>query len=256
LQSKNTLQFQAYPILAVLFVLFLVATPVVLATNASSSSSNQGYVTYQVTLTRGTNQTVFVVNESSVPTNQNGFVDITFRLLSNQQNLSYSRVVNTSALPEIFPFIPGITNQSFSYNVYGFLINASISSAGSTSASFNGAGYTGSKYLLDLSATNSSNGQSMSATGNIIALPSGLVYSVQLEQAGNSAISVSVKLLSTNLPLSDPSNTVSTTEGAAMVGAGVLGAAAFAVPFWKLRKKKNSAAASEEADKKPSYWVD
>ncbi|MDH2901686.1 MAG: hypothetical protein PXY39_12025, partial [archaeon] len=220
------------------------------------SSSTQGYVVYQMTFDKGGNQSNFVLNESSAPTNQNGFADLTFALTSSLQNVTYSRVVNTSAVPEIFPFVPGITNQSFSYAAHGVAISAQLSTAGASSVTLNGASYSASKYLLDLSATNSSNGQSVSATGTLLALPSGLLYSLQIQEAGSSASSAFVQLMSTNLPLNDPSNASSTTEGAAMVGAGLLGAAALAVPFWKFRKRKNSAAGPSGSKEKPSYWVD
>lgn len=253
LQSNNTMRFALYPILAISFGVFLMGTPLIFMSNASSSSI-QGYVAYQVTLSKDGNQTNLVVNESTTPTNQNGFVDLTFGLISNLQNLTYSRVVNASSVPEIFPFIPSITNQSFSYETHGISFNTQISTAGTTSVFFKGATYTASKYLVDLSVTNSSSGQSVSATGDLVALPSGLLYSVQLQEA-NSSTSASIQLVSTNLSLSDPSNAVSTTEGAAMVSAGLLGAAAIAIP-WKLRRRKNSAATSEGSEKKPSYWVD
>jgi hypothetical protein len=246
------MRLQLFSILAISFVLFLAGTPLLVASIASSSS--QGYVAYQVTLNRGGDQINFLLNESSTSTNQNGFVDLTFGLMSSLRNLTYSRVVNTSALPEIFPFIPSMTNQSFSYETHGFSINVRFSSDGASSVSFNRATYTASKYLLALSVTNSSSGQGMSATGVLLALPSGLMYSVQLQEA-NSGTSVSVQLVATNLPLNDPSNTVSTTEGVAMVGAGLLGAVAIAIP-WKFRKRKNSSATSEGSEKKPSYWVD
>lgn len=248
------MRFQPYRILAISFALFLIGTPLLVASNASSST--QGYVVYQVTFNKVGNQTSFVLNESSTSSNQNGFVDLTFALTSSFQNLSYSRVVNTSAAPEIFPFIPGITNQSFSYDTHGVAISAQISTAGTSSVSFNGANYAASKYLLDLSVTNSSSGKSVSATGTLLALPSGLLYSAQIQEAGNSASTASFQLMSTNLPLNDPSNASSTTEGTAMVGAGLLGAAALAIPFWKFRKKKDSAASPAGSEEKPSYWVD
>ncbi len=239
--------------LAISLTLFLTATPLIVASNASSSAT-QGYVTYQVTLSRGGNQTSFVVNESSTSTSQTGFVNLTFGLISNIKNFSYSRVVNTSAVPEIFPFIPGIANQSFTYQTHDISIRVQISNEGRSSVSFKGATYSASRYLLGLSLTNSSGGQSMSLSGSLLALPSDLLYSAQLQEP-NSGVSASVQLIATNLPLSDPSNAVSTTEGVALIGAGLMAAAAIAVP-WKLRKRKNPATTSEASEKKPSYWVD
>jgi hypothetical protein len=234
------------------FVLLLMGVPLLAFSNASSSAT-QGYVAYQITLKSPVNQTSFIVNESSTATNQNGFVSLTLGLVSDFQNFSYSRDVNISAVPEIFPFIPGISNQSFSYETHGISIYAKITNAGTSSVYFSGKTYDAAKYAIDLSATNSSDGRSVSANGTLLALPSGLLYSAEIQHTSSGTLSV--QLLATNLPLSDPSNTVSATEGAAMVGVGLLGAAAIAVP-WKFRKRKNSSAASESPEKKPSYWVD
>jgi hypothetical protein len=253
------MRIQASSILIALFTAFLVASSLIVFSNAASSSSTQGYVAYQVTLQRGANQTSFVLNESSVPTSQSGFVDLTFALTSNMQNLTYSHVVNSSSLPEIFPFVPAaIVGQTFSYETHGISINANITSDGSSSISFNGANYAGSKYLVDLSVTNPSSGKSLGVTGTMVTLPSDLLYSAELNETGNPAVSLSVRLLSTNLQL-DPSSSVSSTQVAAIAGAGALGAAAFAIPLWKLRKKRNSAASSSTtngSEAKPSYWVD
>jgi hypothetical protein len=237
-----------------LLALFLLGSPFLVSSNASSSAT-QGYVTYQVTLKTPTNQTSFVVNESSVPTSQSGFVNLTLDLVSNFHSLTYSRILNTSSLPEIFPFIPGITNQSLSYQTHGILISAQITSSGTSSVNFGGTTYSVPDYLVGLSATNSSSGQTISVNGIVLAMPSGLLYSATFQKAGNSGSALSIQLVATNLPLNDPTNSASTAEGAAMVGAGLLGAAAIAVP-WKLGKKKVSAATTEGAEKKPSYWVD
>jgi hypothetical protein len=252
------MRIQPYSILIISFAVLLIAAPLVLVSNASSSSPTQGYVVYQVTLQRGANQTNFVLNESSVPASQSGFVDLSFALTSSMQNLTYSHVVNASSFPEIFPFVPaGISGQSFSYQTHGTQINANVSSEGSAPISFNGASYSGSKYVIDLYASNSSSGQGMAVTGTIVTFPSGLLYSAQLQRSnGNTpAASVSVQLKSTNLQL-DSSGSSSTTQVATVAGAGALGAAAFAIPYWKLRKRKNSVSTQDSSESKPSYWVD
>jgi hypothetical protein len=251
------MRIQPYSILIISFAVLLIAAPLVLVSNASSSPT-QGYVVYQVTLQRGANQTNFVLNESSVPAIQSGFVDLSFALTSSMQNLTYSHVVNASSLPEIFPFVPaGISGQSFSYQTHGTQINANVSSEGSAPISFNGASYSGSKYLIDLQVSNSSSGQGMAITGTVVTFPSDLLYSAQLQgSTGNTpAASVSVQLKSTNLQL-DPSGSSSTTQVATIAGVGALGAAAFAIPYWKLRKRKNSVSTQDSSESKPSYWVD
>ncbi len=229
---------------------------------ASGASSTQGYVSYQVTLNHFGKQTLFVVNESASVTNQKDLVNLSFNLVSSLRNLSYSRVVNTSSVPEVFPFVPGITNQSFSYQTHGLDLSAQVSTAGSSAIAFQGKSYQASKYLVQFSVTNSSNGQNYSGNGTMLTLPSGLLYSVELQsQQGGASYtnSLLVQLLSTSLPLNDSPNPTATTEGAAMIGAGVLGAAAIAVP-WKFRTKKIDARVSSsptsEVRAKPEYWVD
>lgn len=239
--------------LTLLIALFLLGSPLLVSSNASSSAT-QGYVTYQVTLKNPFNQTSFIVNESSVPSSQNGFVNLTLGLVFNQHNLTYSRVLNTSSIPEIFPFIPGISNESLSYQTHGISISVQISTAGTSSVNFGRTTYAASKYLVDLSATNSSSGKMVSANGTILAMPSGLLYSVQLQGASSGA-TLSIQLVATNLPLGDSPSPASTTEGAAMVGVGLLGAAAIAVP-WKFRKRKGSSPTTEATEKRPPYWVD
>ncbi len=235
--------------------------PLAITSSASSSNSTtSGYVSYQVSLIRNGNPTpvVFVVNESSAPTNQNGFDNITIGLSSSLQNFSYSKIVNTTSLPEVLPFIPGLTNESFSYSTHGASFDARISIAGSSPITFNGTSYNGQEYSLSLSLTNSSSGQTFAAAGTAVAFPSGLLYSLQFQNPSNNSDSVTVHLLSTNLPLKDPTSSASTAEGVALVGAGILAAAAIAVP-WKFRRKKTAASSSgsgSENNDKPPYWVD
>jgi hypothetical protein len=250
-----------FPVVAILAAFLLIAMPLSIASSAaSSSSSTTGYVSYQVTLNGNSNATsvALVINESSTPTNQNGFDNITVGLVSSLQNFSFSKIVNTTSLPEVLPFIPGITNQSFTYSTHGVSIGARISIAGSSPISFNGTSYNGQVYSLSLSVTNSSNDRTLEATGTAVAFPSGLLYSVHIQNPSNNSESITVQLLATNLPLKDPTSSASTAEGAAMVGAGILAAAAIAVP-WKFRRKKNtvrsSGSGSENKDR-PSYWVD
>ena len=223
-----------------------------LAGYSNATTSTSGYVTYQVTLRNTVNQTSFLVNESSTPTGQTSFVNLTLALSSNLRNFTYSRILNTSTIPEIFPFIPSISNQSFSYETHGVSLYARISSEGTSSVAFAGKTYTASDYFVDFSAANSSGSQVISASGTVEVLPSGLLYSVQIQKT--SVGSLSVQLFATNLPISNPASSTSKAEGAALVGAGFLGAAAIAIP-WRFKRKRNSAA-SQEGSEKPSYWVD
>lgn len=252
------MRLKLYPLVAVLFAVFLLGMPLLAASSvssaSSSSSSNQGYVTYQVTIIAHGNQSNFIVNESSEASSTSGFDLVSLSLTSNLQNLTYSRPVNTSSIPEIFPFIPGVSNQSLSYSTHGIAFTVQFSSAGTSSISYNGANYNGAQYLLSFSVANMTSGQTMSASGTLVAFPSGLLYSANM-QGANPNTSVTVKLVRTSLPLTDPSNKTSATEGTAIVGAGVLGALAIAIP-WRFRRKKSLPASSGTSDEKPAYWVD
>ena len=121
-----------------------------------------------------------------------------------------------------------------------------------------------------MSATNSTGGNSVSASGSIISMPSGLVDSAQF--LINGTTTVNAQLLSTNLPLTDPQSNVNTL-GVSMLVVGLFVAVAIAVPavFKKVKHSNSTNSAStdetkgkqqsgdeQESDdeKKPSYWVD
>ncbi len=161
----------------------------------------QGYVAYNVTIGKSSDVAPrsFNINESAQPTNQNGFEIIAVSLSTPSSNLTYSRLVNTSGVPEIFPFLPGITNQSFSYDYHGVSIAASIFFTGSVSVTFDNQSYSDSNYTFDARATNSSSGTTASAFGSVVAMPSGLVYSLKI--LVNGTYSVESQLVGTNLPL-------------------------------------------------------
>src|SRR5207245_4530888 len=90
------------------------------------------------------------------------------------------------------------------------------------------------------SATYASATASVSANGTIITMPSGLVYSVQLESINS--YSVQMLLEETNLALIDPSNSSSLPIGIALVSLGLLGAAVFAAPsiFTRLKRQPST----------------
>jgi len=234
-----------------------------------------GYVQYTVTMGSQGGSALpktFTLNESAQPTGQSGFVAITIVLSSNALNFSYSRDINSSSLPEIFPYLSGLANQSLSYQVQGISISADVANIGSVQVIFNGTSYQATNYQFSLSVTNSTSGKLVSSGGNLISMPSGLVYSIQLLINGiNGTASVNAQLLSTNLPLTDPPSSVNAL-GASMVGAGVIAAVAIAVPAIFKMKHKNHPNTSPTTEKKetpqsggepessgeekPSYWVD
>jgi hypothetical protein len=240
---------------------------------AFAATPTPGYVQYRLTVgSQGSAnmQKTITVNETAQPGSQNGFTALTIALSSNAMNFTYSKDVNSSSLIETFPYLIGLTSQSFSYQVSGFSISANIVNNGSIPVTFNGNNYQGTNYQVSLSATNSTGGNSVSAKGTIVSLPSGLVDSAQF--LVNGTASINAQLLSTNLTLTNPQSKVNTV-GLSLLVVGLLVAVAIAVPaVFKIvtrskhtnsastdeteEKQQSSAEQESEGEKNPSYWVD
>src|SRR5436853_202422 len=189
----------------------------------------QGHVEYRITLNNQTSTLAsFLLNESAQPTGQNGIVLVTANLLSTVRNFTYSRALNTSSFPEVFPYLLGISNQSLSYHAYGISLTLRIVNIGNTQITFNGQSFQGTIYQVAASATYASTTASVSANCTIITMPSGLIYSVQLESINS--YSVQMRLEETNLALVDPSNSSNIPIGIALLSSGLLGAAVYAAP--------------------------
>src|SRR5438094_9416589 len=220
----------------------------------------QGYVEYRITLNNQTSTLAsFLLNESAQPTGQNGIVLVTGNLLSTVRNFTYSRALNTSSFPEVFPYLLGVSNQSLSYHAYGVSLTLHIVNTGNAQITFDGQSFQGTSYQVAASATYASASESVSANGTIITMPSGLIYSVQLDSINS--YSVQMRLVATNLALIDPSNSSNLPIGIALVSLGLLGAAVFAAPSIFKRLKSKPAATPTTSDEpggeeKPSYWVD
>jgi hypothetical protein len=226
---------------------------------ASAALSTQGYAEYKLALaTRQIEVASFVLNESAQPTNQNGIVLVTLALVSGVRNLTYSRALNTSSPPEVFPYLFGLTNQSLSYRTSGLALTVHIVKTGIIPVTFKGKSYEGTDYQISASAEYALIGNPVSTKGSIVTMPSGLIYSMEL--LINSTSSAQAQLLATSLPLANPGSGT-WIVGVALVGTGLVGAAAFAVPtvFKRVRGKpgESPAVAKEpERERKPSYWVD
>jgi len=251
--------------------LIIVAFISILFIGANSASAqpiigqSAGYVQYGISITGFDDHLLledFLVTESVSPTGQTDFIDLTLSLSSESTNFTYSKVVNSSSLPMLFPYLPGLTNQSFSYAMQGISISASLDNTGQTPVTFNDNTYQATKYLVSLSVTN--NSKVVSAQGNIVSMPSGLIYSVQLSFNQQS---VELTLISTDLELNQPQSSVDPL-GASILGGGAILAVAIAAPtiFKKIKhnKPKQQTKTSQERDEnsnkgdenKPSYWVD
>lgn len=260
--------FNKLVILAFISILFIGANS---ASAQPIIGQSAGYVQYSISITGFDDHLLledFLVTESVSPTGQPDFIEVALSLSSELTNFTYSRVVNSTSLPMIFPYLPGLTNQSFSYSMQGISISASLDNTGQTPVTFNDNIYQATKYLVSFSATN--NSKTVSAQGNIVSMPSGLIYSVQL--SFNQQSSVDLTLISTDLELNQPQSSVDPL-GASILGGGAILAVAIAAPtiFKKIKRNKpnpqtktNQTKNNQESDKnsnkedenKPSYWVD
>ena len=232
---------------------------------------SEGYVQYGVTITGFDDHLLLsdlLVTESVNPSGQPDFIDIALSLSSATTNFTYSKVVNSSSLPIIFPYLPELTNQSFSYTMQGISISATLVNSGQIPVTFHDINYQATEYLVSFSATNSS--KVISADGKIVSMPSGLIYNIQL--SFNQQSSVEVTLLSTDLDLNQTQNNLNPI-GASILGGGAIIAVAIATPiiFKKLKhnksnnqtktnepknKQENDRQQNKEDENKPSYWVD
>jgi len=240
--------------------------------NCTLVGPSSGYVQYKIAFTNLKNSSLpitAVVNETVQPTGQAGFVDLTLGIFSNLSNFTYSKDLNASSLPEIFPYLTGVTNQSFSYKIRGYAFTATLANAGQTTVTFNGTNYQATKYDVSFSVTNSSSENSFSGSGDIICLPSDLIDTAQLSL--NQTATVNVTLLTTNLALNGAASDINPV-GVSLLGVLLVAAIAIAAPtiFRKANENKHKDQAEEseaengqkrspdqeKGEEKPSYWVD
>ncbi len=218
----------------------------VLLVSASAEASQPGpeFVTYKVEGTLPTGQRSMLVNETLGQSAKPGFSDLALQLIGSQQNLTYSRLVNSTA--NFFPFLSSLASQSLDYsNGTSGSVNASFSASGTTSVTFQGSQYTMNVFSFVISGSHA--GMSLRMNGTLETFPSSLVYSVT---AGNSTLSVQAVLVATDLPLNQSSTAAPT---AAYVGAGVgVGGAAIAAAFLVRRRDRKA----QTQEQKPPHWVD
>jgi len=227
-------------------VLLFFFSPIVYA-----SQSTQSYAAYRITLTNGNVSKSFTVNETVQPSSASGFSILTISLAGANENLTYSKVVNSSS-SLLFPILPVSNNQSIIYQNRNYSVRLSIDRTGSTSVTFNGSSY----QLIDynFSATfRSSNYSSRSLNGEISVFPSDLVYSAQVRY---NQTTLNLQLLATNLSLDPPATgPASLVEPIAFSAVGAV--VVFVGMLYGIRRfRKKPATESSPADGKPSYWVD
>jgi hypothetical protein len=236
---------------------------IVWTTFAFAAPASQGFVQYRVSLNANSSQVVsFLLNETVQPTNQNGIVKLTLEVMPPSRNFTYSRVVNSSSLPEIFPYFVGLNNQSLTYNTLGFALAIHILNTGNTAINFNGKSYQATSYKVSVSTGNATILGPISGSGNIVVMPSGLIYSAQVDLTHST--SLNLQLVATSLSLADTS-VGSLPLGVALLGVGLVAAAAFAAPaiFGIMRGRHRRESGTQPprekeapAESKPSYWVD
>ena len=220
------------------------AVALLIVSPAFAAQLSTGFATYQVTLTTPTGQHTVLVNETVKVTDKPGFSDLILQLTGGTQNLTYSRLVNSSM--NLLPYLPSIPSQSVDYsNGTKYNVQANFTAGGTKPLIFKGTQYTLSVYTIVVHATLGN--RTVDANGTVAAFPSSLVYSASFGSGGKS---VEVFLVGTDLPLAQTSTQ---TMMAAYIGAGLgVGGAAFATVFIVRRREKRA----QNKEQKPLHWVD
>ncbi len=263
----------------------IAAIAVIAVLAVAAAGTTQGTAVYRVqepglstlVTTTGTSPSTssisYTVTERVSPGPNSSFNTLFLAVASNGGNFSYSRLVNSSVPLE--PFLPAITNQNFTYGGNGTSVSASIARNGTVPVTFQGKSYSLTSYAFSLEITTSmpnlsglnltsslltingipdtvpslASNTTTTVMGSIYAFPSGLVYSVKADVQGQPPFSVT--LLSTTLPLSDPSPSTTMEVASIGVGAGaIVSALALGVGVRHRRQSK------ETAEVKPDHWVD
>jgi hypothetical protein len=210
----------------------------------TGSAASSGYVAYNIHASFNGSQQSFSVNETVSPSSSQGKSILSLAVASASTNFTYSHLINSSLT--VFPYMPVITNQSFTYRNDSYSISARITQNGSSQVNFRGEVYSLSDYAFYANFTGRES--SRNASGDLSVLPSGLVYSISLLSGGTT---VTVVLISTSLPLQASSAAPNLQVASVGVGASVAAAAvALSVGVRAKRKKRPEAAA------KPDHWAD
>jgi hypothetical protein len=214
------------------------------ASTAGSVSPSSGYVAYSVQLTQNGTTRAASVNESVTPSSSAGQSIIFLTVRGTQSNFTYSHVANASLT--LFPYLPAISNQSYSYSNSSYTVSATISQQGTSQVTFQGSSYTLTDYAF--SAHVGSANRSTTVTGTVSAFPSDLVYSAT---AHANSTSVAATLTATSLSLSGAAAAPALQAASAGVGLS-LAAGAVALSLGVRMKRKQAPAGPSN----PDHWVD
>src|ERR1035437_1635890 len=135
----------------------LTMVPLVQAASMTGSSySASGYAAYSIQANMNGTTRAVSVNESITPSSSVGESIITLAVQGTSSNFTYSRMINSSSA--LFPYMPGISNQNYSYTSKNYTMTARISQQGPSQMSFQGKPYTLTNYMFwaDISSTNGS----------------------------------------------------------------------------------------------------
>jgi hypothetical protein len=230
--------------LSIAAVALLTLVPLVQAvTPISSLPFTSGYAAYSVRVTGNGTSHDFTITENVTPSSTSGESIVGLMVQGTQSNFTYSRYVNSSLV--MFPFMPAITGDNYSYAGPSGNMTAKIAMQGTSQVTFNNQSFTMNDYNF-ASTMNSTRG-AYAMTGTISTFPSDLIYSVATSY---NSTQVTAKLTSTSLPLSVPSASPITQTASAGIGLSlVAGVVALSLGV-KLRNKPQTPQA------KPDHWVD
>jgi LPXTG-motif cell wall-anchored protein len=226
---------------SIAFLAFAMLSPVAFA------STGTQFAAYQISGAMKNHAFSAVVNESATPASNAGFSSLTLQLGSTMGNLSYSKIVNSTQV--LFPYFPGMANQSLSFQYHNYSISLAVAQVGTKSETYQSHSYALAEYTFSVWGARTG-GTAMSATGNASVFPSGLVYSATI--VANGTDTIQVQLLGTNLDLNSASGASQTTSIAVAGGAGSILAGVGAFVFYKRKNTSTNA----KADDKPLYHVD
>ena len=245
----------------------------------SAGAATPGFAVYKVQLNSQGVTHSLTVNETVATTSSPSYDNLILSVVTASWNSSYSRSINSSL--DVSPFVPSITNQTFTYGSATASLSVTISKNGTIPLQVQGASYSLTSYSLSTKAVY--NGSTTTEQGALSTFPSGLVYSAALtvthpsfpgaglqgfsgglnyssiainafgsSTPGPVTASIGVTLLSTSLPLKANSASAAAQVVSIGIGAGAV-VSALAIGLGVRYRGKNKAPLPEE---KPEHWVD
>lgn len=245
-----------------------------------TSAATPGFAVYKVAVTTDGQSQSFTANETVTATSSPLYDNVTLSFASAGQTFSYSRTVNAS--DDLSPFIPSISNQTFSSTTVSSTVKVNVLKNGTIPLQFQGASYTLTSYSL--AGSLSSNGTTVTIQGALTTFQSGLVHSASLTMdypaisasalqgiqadtnsslfpfatglaslpSSTGTFNISITLLSTSLPLNASSPSATARVVSVGIGAGAV-VSALAIGLGVRRHNKHETPTSED---KPEHWVD